>query len=47
MTENDQGPISLLSQTLNDPIPYVPPSSHNKDNILLSQLVNFITPALT
>ncbi|AWF39809.1 metalloendopeptidase [Proteus mirabilis] len=37
MTENDQGPILLLSQTLNDPVPYMSPLSHNKDNILLSQ----------
>ncbi|AZG98908.1 metalloendopeptidase [Proteus mirabilis] len=36
MPEYKQNPISLLSQTLNDPIPYVSPSSHNKDNIFIS-----------
>lgn len=33
MPENDQDQISLLNQKLNDSVPYVSPSSHNKDNI--------------
>ncbi|CAR43399.1 putative metalloelastase [Proteus mirabilis HI4320] len=37
MHEYEQNQILLLSQTLNAPIPYMSPSSHNKDNILLSQ----------
>ncbi|HAU5525802.1 TPA: metalloendopeptidase [Proteus mirabilis] len=34
MHKYEQNPILLLSQTLNDTVPYVSPSSHNKDNIL-------------